>query len=81
LAAVKTSWTDGFVSLIEFLEDELKHWLVTFVNENEDHLSSIDQIHVEFKETKEDIFVLRFKQEITIPTIQEYINEWLKKSL
>jgi hypothetical protein len=46
---MKTSWADEFDSLIEFPEEELKHWLVTFVNENEDHLLALDQIHVEYK--------------------------------
>jgi hypothetical protein len=81
LVVVKTSWADEFDSLVEFPEEELKCWLVTFVNENEDHLSTIDQLHVEFKEIEEDIFMLRVKKEITIPLIKEYINEWLKKLL
>jgi hypothetical protein len=78
---VKTSWANEFDNLIEFPEDEIKHWLVTFVNDNEDHLSSVDQLHSEFKEIEEDIFSLRVKQDITIPPMKEYIDEWLKKLL
>jgi hypothetical protein len=59
---VKTSWANEFDNLVEFPKEELKHWLVTFVNENEDHLSTIDQLHVEFKEIEEDIFHLELSK-------------------
>jgi hypothetical protein len=51
------------------------------VNENEDHLSSIDQLHSKFKEIVDDIFSHRVRKYITIPPMKEYIDEWLKKTL
>jgi hypothetical protein len=36
---------------------------------------------VECKEVEEDIFTLRVKQEITIPPIKDYIDDWLKNAL
>jgi len=72
---VKTSWANKFNNLVELPEDEIKHWLATFVNENEEHLSSVNKIHVEFKEIEDEIFSLMFKQDIIIPPMKEYIDE------
>jgi hypothetical protein len=81
LGMIKASWESEFDDLTEFSEDEIKWWLVTFVNNNEDHLASIEQLHSEFKEIEEEIFSLRVKQDIIVPPMKEYIEEWLKKSL
>jgi hypothetical protein len=51
------------------------------VNDNEDHLSSIQELHFEFKAMQDEIFFLWVKQNITIPPLKEYIEEWLKSSL
>jgi hypothetical protein len=47
LAIMKTSLASDFDNLMEFLEEEIKQWIVTFFNENEDHLSTIQQHQVE----------------------------------
>jgi hypothetical protein len=39
---IKASWESEFNDLTELLEDEIKRWLVTFVNNNEDHLASVE---------------------------------------
>jgi hypothetical protein len=71
---MKISLANDFDILIEFPEEELKQWLVTFVNDNEDHLSTIHQLQVECKEVEDDIFTLQVKQEITISPIKDYID-------
>jgi hypothetical protein len=73
LEEMRTSLANDFDDLMEFPEEELKQWLVTFLND-EDHLSTIDQILVECKEVEKDIFALQVKQEITIPPIKDYID-------
>jgi hypothetical protein len=78
---MKTSLANDFDSLKEFGDEELKQWLVTFVNNNEDHFSVIDQVQLECKEVEEDIFTLRVKQEITIGPIKGYIDDWVKKAM
>jgi hypothetical protein len=70
LVAMKTSLASDFDNLVEFPEEELKQWLVTFVNDNEEHLSAIEQLQLECKEMEDHIFVLQVKQEITIPPIK-----------
>jgi len=63
------------------LEEEIKLWLVTFVNSNEDHLETIEKIHSKFKEIEKEIFMLRVKQDIPIMPMKDYIDECLNKSL
>jgi hypothetical protein len=38
LSVIKASWASEFDNLTNFPEEEIKWWLVTFVNDNEDHL-------------------------------------------
>jgi hypothetical protein len=81
LSVIRASWASEFDNLIDFLEEEIKRWLVTFVNDNEDHLASVEKFHFEFKEMGEEIFSLLVKKDITVPPMKEYIEEWLKISL
>jgi len=81
LVVVNTPWANEFNDLTEFPRDEINHWIVTFVNDNEYHLSSVDHLRSLFKEIEEDIFSLRVKQDIIVPPMKEYNNEWIKKSL
>jgi hypothetical protein len=55
--------------------------LVTFVNDNEDHLTSIEKIHSDFTEIEDEIFMIRVKQDIIVVLMKDYIDEWLKKQL
>ena len=81
LNIIKASWTSEFDNLIDFPKEEIKWWLVTFVNDNEDHLASVENFHFQFKEMGEEIFSLLVKKDITVPPMKEYIEEWLKISL
>jgi hypothetical protein len=62
LVAMKTSLASDFDNLVEFPEEELKQWLVTFVNDNEDHLSSIEQLQLEHKEMEDKIFPFKLSK-------------------
>jgi hypothetical protein len=52
LSMIKASWANEFDELTDFPEDEIKWWLVTFVNNNEDHLASIEKLHSSLKKLK-----------------------------
>jgi len=81
LSIIKASWAGEFDNLTDFPEEEIKQWLVTFVNDNKDHLESIEQLWSELKEMEEEIFSLQVNKDITVPPMKEYIEEWLKKLL
>jgi hypothetical protein len=76
---MNTSLASDFDNLMDFPEEELKKWLVTFVNDND--LSSIDELQIEHKEVEDDIFSLQVKQQITIPPIKNDIDKWIKNAL
>ena len=55
--------------------------MVTFVNNNEEHMTSIEKLHYEFEEIEEEIITLRVKKYIISMPMKDYIDERLKKSL
>jgi hypothetical protein len=55
---MKTSLANEFNNLEEFFDEELKQWLITFVNDNKYHFSTIDQVQVQCKEVEENIFIV-----------------------
>ena len=63
----KISWGSDFDNLTNLPEEEIKRWLVNFVNDNEDHLETIQESHSECKGIEDDIFSFRVKQDITVP--------------
>jgi hypothetical protein len=67
--------------LITFLKEEIKLWLVNFVNDNEDHLALVQKFHSKFKLMEDEIFSLQVKKVITVPLMKDYIQERLKRSL
>jgi len=58
LNVINSSSGSEFGNLTKFLEDEIKLWLVTFVNDNKDNIASIQQLHSKFKEMEDEIFSL-----------------------
>jgi hypothetical protein len=49
--------------------------MVTFVNNNEEHMSSIEKLHSEFEEIEEEIITLRVKKYIISMPMKDYIDE------
>ena len=78
---MKTSLANDFDILREFPKEELKQWLITFVNGNEYHLSTIEQLQLQHKEMEDNIFSLQVTQQITIPPIENDIDNWIKNTL
>jgi hypothetical protein len=55
--------------------------LVNFVNDNEDHLETIQELHSKCKAIEDEIFSCDVNKDITVPPLKEYIENWLKNSL
>jgi hypothetical protein len=62
LAAMKTSLASELDNLVEFPKEELKQWLVAFFNDNEEHLSSIEQLQENAKKWRRIFFMLQVKK-------------------
>jgi len=81
LNILKISWGGEFDNLTSFPEEEIKQWLVKFVNDNEYHLETIQELHSECKEIKDYNFFIRVKKYIIVPPLKDYIENWLKSLL
>jgi hypothetical protein len=60
-----------------FPEEELRRWLVSFMNDNEDQLSIVHQQWDTLKSIEDELFRIKVKQDITVVLLCEYIQEWL----
>jgi len=49
LSVIEASRANEFDNVNDFMEEKIKWWLVTFVNDNEDHLVSVENLCFEFK--------------------------------
>jgi hypothetical protein len=81
LNILKISWGSEFDNLTNFPEEEIKQWLVSFINDNEDHMTSIQESCSECKTIEDELFSLRVKQNITISPLKDYIENWIKDVL
>jgi hypothetical protein len=55
--------------------------LVSYVNKNEDIEDTLHQLSIEFRDFERTLFDIKFKQEITVTPMREYIENWLKQDL
>lgn len=60
---------------------QINKWLAALVNSNEDQLATMEQSWSYAHDLKEKIFVLKFEQDIMVPPMNNYIEEWVKRSL
>ena len=67
--------------MIEYTEQEVKSWLVRYVNKNEDIEDTLHQISIEFRDFERTLFHIKVKQEIIVTHMREYIENWLKQAL
>ena len=70
-----------FDELMNFLENEIQCWLVSFVKGNEDKSSTTQQRRDTLKTIEDELFGVRFKQDIIVVSLREYTQEWLKCAL
>jgi uncharacterized protein Yka (UPF0111/DUF47 family) len=78
LGILRVTWGTKFDDLTNFPEDEIRCWLVSFMNENEDQSSIAQQQSDTLKTIEDELFKVRVKQDIIVASLHEYIQEWLK---
>jgi len=77
--ALKVAWASEFTNLIEFSKDEVERWLVRYINKNDYIKDTLHQLSIQLREMENELFEIKTKQEIMIASMQEYIEEWLRK--
>jgi len=81
LGMLRVTWRTNFNDLINFLEDDIWYWLVSFMNENEAQYSIAQQQSDTLRNIKVELFKVREKQYIIVASLHKYIQEWLKGAL
>jgi len=73
--------TEKFNCMTEYSEHEVKSWLVSYVNKNEEIKDSLHKLSIDLRELESTLFDIKVINEITISSMREYKENWLKQSL
>jgi hypothetical protein len=75
---LKGLFAEKFNIIIDYNENEVKSWLVGYANKNEDIEDTFRQLSYELREFEVILFDIKIRQEINVPPMKEYIEDWLK---
>jgi hypothetical protein len=78
---LKTLSTEKFNSIIEYNENEIEIWLVSYANKNEDIEDTLHQLSYELRELEGMLFDIKIIEEINVSPLKYYIEDWLKRAL
>jgi hypothetical protein len=81
LETLKGVSAEKFNSMTEYTEHESESWFVSYVNKNEDIEDILHQLSIDLRDLEGTLFDIKFKQEITVTPMREYIENWLKQAL
>jgi hypothetical protein len=69
---------EKFNNIIEYNENEIESWLVSYANKNEDIEDTLHQLSYELRELEGILFDIKIRQEINVAPMKDYIEDWLK---
>jgi len=81
LDKVKQSKEIEFDDIVDFNAQEVREWLITFVNVNEYNYFLAAELQREAREIEKEIFSQHVKLEIIVAPMKDFIQEKLKKLL
>jgi hypothetical protein len=67
--------TEKFNSMIEYTNVDIDNWLVEYANRNEDIETTLKNISVDYREYENELFKIKFKQEVIVAYLHKYIEE------
>jgi hypothetical protein len=73
LDILKFAWASEFTNSIEFSEQEIKKWLVRYINRNNKVNDTLHQLGMDLRDMENELFEIRIKHEITVAPMREYI--------
>jgi hypothetical protein len=68
-------------SMVEYTYDDIDSWLVEYENRNEDIETTLQNLTIDLIEIQGELFNIKFKQEVIVAPLREYIQEWLNMYL
>ena len=66
---------------MEFTHDDIDNWLAKYTNKNEDIENILNFLSIDLRETEEELFNLKTKQEVIVAPLRDFIQEWLNNSI
>jgi hypothetical protein len=69
---------ENFNSIIEYNENEIESWLVSYANKNEDIEASLHQLSFDLRDLEGMLFDIKIRHEINVAPMKDYIEDWLK---
>ena len=81
LSKLKEKWVEEFENLSNFLEENMKIWIVSYVNFNNDNTTILSQGREYISYIEKEFFDMKVKQGIPVPSLREYTIDWLEKPL
>lgn len=79
LSKLRHKWSKGFNILSDLSKDNMRTWTVDYVNLNHNVSVSIFEARDDLLEIEKEAFEMKIKQEIAIPSIHDYIFDWVEK--
>ena len=79
LTRLKGRWDEEFDNLINFSGDDMHMWIVHYVNINHNIFFNLSEDHDELLDIERELFQMKIKKEITIPSMRDHIFDWVEK--
>jgi hypothetical protein len=67
--------------MVEYTCDDIDSWLIEYTNKNEDIETTLQNLLIDLREIEGELFNIKFKQEVIVYPLREYIQEWLNESI
>ena len=79
LFKLKDKWYDEFDSLYDFSRNNMRTWIVDYLNLNHNVFVIFFEVPEDLLEIEKDEFQMKIKKEITVPPMRYYIFDWVEK--
>ena len=81
LSKLGDKWDEEFYSLSDFSRDNMRTWTIDYLNLNHNISVSILEAHDDLLEIERDVFQMKIKKEIIVPSMRDFIHNLVEKQL
>lgn len=75
LSKLRDKWAKEFDNLFDFSGDNMCIWTIEYVNHNHNIFGNIYESWDDLLEIEKEVFQIKFRQEITIPPMWDYVHK------
>jgi hypothetical protein len=70
---------ENFYGILEYGEDDMKTWLVSYAIKNQDIQEALHNLSINLRDLESEFFNIKIWHEINVAPMRSYIKEWFKK--